>query len=147
MVVLNTKAFTSFVRYMYDENCHERSEHGQKPYPTAKAYLRKNRNFLESLYKQKKKEYRIQLKPLVPFCYNSYIMKKYLKFILGLTHKVGGSLPLHLRVGTNRSVTLIAADKVGLITGQFTKPLMRPIWIDSACRRFLNPTSFLKGVI
>ena len=44
---------------MYDENCHERSEYGQKPYPTAKAYLRKNRNFLESLYKQKKKEYRI----------------------------------------------------------------------------------------
>ena len=34
-------------------------EFGEKPFPTAKAYLRKNRNFLESLYRQKKKEYRI----------------------------------------------------------------------------------------
>ena len=145
--MVNTKSFVSFVRYMYDENCQERWAHGQKPYPTAKAYLRKNRNFLESLYKQKKKEYRIQLKPLVPFCYNSYIMKKYLKFILGLTHKVGASQALQPRVGTKNLFVIGAVDGLGLITGQFTKPLMWPIWIDSACRRFLNPTSFLKGVI
>jgi hypothetical protein len=44
---------------MYSENCKERFEFGEKPFPTAKAYLRKNRNFLESLYRQKKKEYRI----------------------------------------------------------------------------------------
>ena len=74
--MIDTKSFVSFVRYMYDENCQERSEHGQKPYPTAKAYLRKNRNFLESLYKQKKKEYRIQLKPRVRFCYNVYRNEK-----------------------------------------------------------------------
>ena len=59
MVSLNTRSFVDFVRYMYDENCAERWEHGDKPYPTAKAYLRKNRSFLEALYKQKKKEYKI----------------------------------------------------------------------------------------
>ena len=62
MTEKDTRSFLDFVRYMYSENCRERFEFGLKPYPTAKAYLRKNRNFLESLYKEKKKEYRIQLK-------------------------------------------------------------------------------------
>ena len=42
-------------------------------------------------------------------------MKKELKIIKKLTNKVGGSLPL-LKNGTKRSVVLIDADKVGLIT-------------------------------
>jgi len=59
MTANDTKSFLDFVRYMYSENCKERFEFGEKPFPTAKAYLSKNRNFLESLYRQKKKEYRI----------------------------------------------------------------------------------------
>jgi len=43
-------------------------------------------------------------------------MKKELKIIEKLTNKVGGSLPLSLGSGTKRSVILIEADKVGLIT-------------------------------
>jgi hypothetical protein len=41
---------------MYSENCKERMDYGETPYPTAKAYLKKNRHFLEALYKDKKKE-------------------------------------------------------------------------------------------
>ncbi len=41
-----------------------------------------------------------------------------------LTNKVGGSLPLPLGSGTKRSVTLIDADKVGLITVLSSTPLM-----------------------
>ena len=72
-------------------------------------------------------------------------MKKYLKIILGLTQKVGASQAL-LNCRAKNLFVIGAVDGKGLITGQFTKPLMWPIWIDSACRRFLNPTSFLKGV-
>jgi len=43
-------------------------------------------------------------------------MTKDSKIIKKLTKKVGGSLPLPLGSGTKRSVTLIDADKVGLIT-------------------------------
>ena len=73
-------------------------------------------------------------------------MKKMnLKIILGLTQKVGASQAL-LNCRAKNLFVIGAVDGKGLITGQFTKPLMWPIWIDSACRRFLNPTSFLKGV-
>ena len=70
---------------------------------------------------------------------------KNFKIILGLTHKVGASQAL-LNCRAKNLFVIGAVDGRGLITGQFTKPLMWPIWIDSACRRFLNPTSFLKGV-
>ena len=55
MTEQDTRSFVDFVRYMYSENCSERLKWGNEPYPTAKAYLRKNRRFLESLYQQKKK--------------------------------------------------------------------------------------------
>jgi len=54
-----------------------------------------------------------------------------------LTNKVGGSLPLPLGSGTKRSVTLIDADKVGLIAGLVTTPLMWSLY------SVLNFTSFL----
>ena len=73
-------------------------------------------------------------------------MKKYLKFILGLTHKVEGSLP-SLKDGAKNLLVIGAVDRVGLITGQFTKPLMWPIWIDNLHGDFLNPTSFLGEVL
>ena len=68
-------------------------------------------------------------------------MKKDLKIIKKLTKKVGGSLPLHLRDGTKRSVILIAADKIGLITVLGSTPLMWPINLE------LNFTSFLGEVL
>tara|TARA_B100001750_G_scaffold155196_1_gene124533 strand:+ start:96 stop:332 length:237 start_codon:yes stop_codon:yes gene_type:complete len=70
-------------------------------------------------------------------------MKKMnLKFILGLTQKVGASLAL-LKNGTKNLFVIGAADGLGLITGQFAKPLKWPIRVDNACRRLLNPTSFI----
>tara|TARA_Y100001963_G_scaffold7218_1_gene9340 strand:+ start:2258 stop:2527 length:270 start_codon:yes stop_codon:yes gene_type:complete len=72
-------------------------------------------------------------------------MKKVFKIILGLTQKVGASQAL-LKNGTKNLFVIGAVDGKGLITGQFTKPLMWPIWIANACRRLLNPTSFLTGV-
>jgi len=73
-------------------------------------------------------------------------MKKNLKFILGLTQKVGESLPL-LKNGTKNLFVIGAADGMGLITGQFAKPLMWPIRIDNLRGDFLNPTSFLRRII
>ena len=65
---------------------------------------------------------------------------RFYEFIMGLTHKVGESLPL-LKNGTKNLFVIGAADGMGLITGQFEKPLMWPIRVASACRCFLNPTS------
>ena len=56
-----------------------------------------------------------------------------------LTKKVVGSLPIHLRVGTKRLVTLIEADKIGLITVLSSTPLM---W---ALKKGLNSLSFKKN--
>jgi len=56
--------------------------------------------------------------------------------IMKLTKTVVGSLPIHLRDGTKRSVTLIAADNFGLITGLVATPLMWSLRLD------LNFTSF-----
>jgi len=71
-------------------------------------------------------------------------MKNYLKFILGLTNKVGAS-PALLKNGTKNLLVIGAADKVGWITGPSTKPLMWPICLGSTSRGggHLNPTSFL----
>jgi len=66
-------------------------------------------------------------------------MEKELKNIMGLTNKVGGSLPL-LKNGTKRSVVLIDADKVGLITVLDWTPAKGSLGLG------LNPTSFLNGV-
>jgi len=68
-------------------------------------------------------------------------MKKVFKIIKKLTSKVGDPLSLHLRVGTKRSVVLIAADKVGLITVLGWTPARGSLGLG------LNFHSFLKGVI
>ena len=49
------QSFITWVAYMYQENCAERFEHGQKEYPSAKAYLKKHRMWLEQEYKNLKK--------------------------------------------------------------------------------------------
>jgi len=67
-------------------------------------------------------------------------MRNITKIITKLTKKVGGSLPLHLRVGTKRLVTPIDADKVGLITVLDWTPARGSLGLG------LNFTSFL-GVI
>jgi len=72
--------------------------------------------------------------------------KDLIKFILGLTQKVGASQAL-LKKGTKNLFVIGAADGMGLITGQFAKPLMRPIRIDNLRGDFLNPTSFLRRII
>ena len=41
---------------MYSENCKERFDYGEEPYPTAFAYLQKNKKFLKEMYKQSKKQ-------------------------------------------------------------------------------------------
>ena len=48
------QSFITWVAYMYQENCREREAFGDKPFPSAKAYLKKNKGFLEREYKKKK---------------------------------------------------------------------------------------------
>jgi len=47
---MNLNQFLQFVNLMYDENCHERREHGQKPYKNQWDYLVRNRHWLEKQY-------------------------------------------------------------------------------------------------
>ena len=67
------------------------------------------------------------------------VMRELTKIIKKLTKKVGGSLPL-LKNGTKRSVVLIDADKIGLITVLDWTPARGSLGLG------LNFTSFL-GVI
>ena len=64
-------------------------------------------------------------------------MEKELKNIMGLTNKVGGSLPL-LKNGTKRSVVLIDADKVGLITVLGSKVSSDPLNLELNFHSFLG---------
>ena len=72
-------------------------------------------------------------------------MKKYLKFILGLTQKAGASQAL-LKNGTKNLFVIGEADKVGLITGLGSKPLTWPINLERDRDLCLNPTSFFKMI-
>jgi len=63
-------------------------------------------------------------------------MRKVTKNIMKLINKVGDSLSF-LKNGTKNSLVMGAVDKVGLITGLVTTPLMWPIY------SVLNFTSFL----
>ena len=49
---LKNREFRQYCRHMYDENCHERSEHGQQPYINMEAYVTKNKLFLEGKFEQ-----------------------------------------------------------------------------------------------
>jgi|TARA_B110000263_G_C15005445_1_gene372532 hypothetical protein len=52
MVDFTEENFISWVAYMFVENCKERSDWGDKPYPSAKAYLKKNKAYLKEEYKK-----------------------------------------------------------------------------------------------
>ena len=53
MANFSNENFISWVAYMFAENCKERRDWGDEPYPSAKAYLKKNKAYL-------KEEYRLQ---------------------------------------------------------------------------------------
>lgn len=47
----NLDNFIIWCRYMYDENCKERWEHGQKPYKQFEIYYTRNFKWLKDKYK------------------------------------------------------------------------------------------------
>ena len=49
-------SFKPFVRNMYDANCKERREHGQKEYETLFSYFRKNHQFVVDKFEEEQKE-------------------------------------------------------------------------------------------
>jgi len=54
MVDFPKESFISWVAYMFRENCKERMDYGDEPYPSAEAYLKKNKAYLEKEYKKKR---------------------------------------------------------------------------------------------
>ena len=54
MVLDNSnKAFMDYCRWLYDENCHERSEHGQKPYKHFEVYYFAHTRWLREQYEER----------------------------------------------------------------------------------------------
>jgi hypothetical protein len=54
MVLDNSnKAFMDYCRWLYDENCHERSEHGQKPYKHFEVYYFAHTSWLRTKYEER----------------------------------------------------------------------------------------------
>jgi hypothetical protein len=49
-------SFKPFVRDMYNANCKERREHGQKEYETLFIYFRKNHRFIVDKFEEEQKE-------------------------------------------------------------------------------------------
>ena len=47
--------FMRFCRFMFEENCAERWDHGQKPYPNSEFYIEKNFDFLTNKYREQAK--------------------------------------------------------------------------------------------
>tara|TARA_B100000809_G_C14671530_1_gene363418 strand:+ start:40 stop:222 length:183 start_codon:yes stop_codon:yes gene_type:complete len=43
--------FKCYCQLMYSENCTERMDHGQTPYPSLDAYVTKNYDFIVNKYK------------------------------------------------------------------------------------------------
>jgi hypothetical protein len=56
MVDFPEENFISWVAYMFAENCKERSDWGEEPYPSAKEYLKKNKAYLKEEYKNKREK-------------------------------------------------------------------------------------------
>ena len=54
-MVLNgdNKAFMDFCRWLYDENCHERREHGQRPYKHFEVYYFAHTRWLRTKYEER----------------------------------------------------------------------------------------------
>ena len=54
MVLDNSnKAFMDFCRWLYDENCHERREHGQRPYKHFEVYYFAHTKWLKKQYEER----------------------------------------------------------------------------------------------
>jgi len=49
----NNKAFMDFCRWLYDENCHERREHGQRPYKHFEVYYMTHTKWLREQYEER----------------------------------------------------------------------------------------------
>ena len=47
--------FESYCQRMYNENCLERQDYGQKPYKSLEAYLTKNYNFIVDRFEKGKR--------------------------------------------------------------------------------------------
>tara|TARA_R110002051_G_scaffold6393_1_gene31062 strand:+ start:636 stop:821 length:186 start_codon:yes stop_codon:yes gene_type:complete len=43
--------FRDYCRLMYSENCTERADHGQNPYPSLEDYVAKNYDFIANKFK------------------------------------------------------------------------------------------------
>ena len=55
MVDFPEENFISWVAYMFAENCKERKDYGEEPYPSANAYFQKNKAYLKEKYKLQNK--------------------------------------------------------------------------------------------
>ena len=49
----DNKEFMYFCKWLYDENCHERSEHGQKPYKHFEVYYFTHTRWLKEQYEER----------------------------------------------------------------------------------------------
>ena len=49
----DNKAFMDFCRWLYDENCHERREHGQRPYKHFEVYYMTHTKWLRTQYEER----------------------------------------------------------------------------------------------
>ena len=57
MVLDNSnKAFIDYCRWLYDENCTERSEHGQKPYKHFEVYYSAHTRWLRKKYEEREQD-------------------------------------------------------------------------------------------
>ena len=49
----DNKAFMDFCKWLYDENCHERREHGQRPYKHFEVYYMTHTKWLREQYEER----------------------------------------------------------------------------------------------
>ena len=49
----SNKAFMDFCKWLYDENCHERSHHGQEPYKHFEVYYFVHTKWLRKQYEER----------------------------------------------------------------------------------------------
>ena len=49
---MNDPYFINFITNMFNENCLERSQYGEKEYPNVETYYNKNKEFLKQKYKK-----------------------------------------------------------------------------------------------
>jgi hypothetical protein len=52
----SNKAFMDYCHWLYNENCHERSEHGQKPYKHFEVYYFAHTRWLREQYEEREQD-------------------------------------------------------------------------------------------